>query len=214
MLLYIPFYFLAFLDKKHTKLLEKVLIGVVVAWVIVYLLFIDKSAYVIDDVEKPFITFLYFTSMLTGALFRKHYDKFTNFKVKNVVFLPLSAVVYFVSKFAFSRWEVIAPLQILNQFVILIVLYFIFTLLISLESKLAKVPNKINGIVKYVGGLTLQIYLVQFVIIKSFKGLIFPLNLAVVVILILAFASLVYFIEYAVRKFITAYKTNKKVKND
>ena len=214
MVCYIPFYLLAVLDKKYNKTLEVSFIVVIALWIITYVFFFDKSAYTIDDVEKPFIVFLYFTSMIMGALFRKHYSKFTKFKATNVVFLGLSLIVYFASKIAFSNGTLISSLQILNQVVILVALYFIVAVFISLESKLEKIPNKVNNVAKYVGGLTLQIYLVQFVIIRKFSSLVFPLNLVVVVLLILIFASLVYFAEQFIRKFILSFNKNKKVKND
>ncbi len=214
MVCYIPFYLLAVLDKKYNKTLEISFLVVIALWIITYIFFIDKSAYTIDNVEKPFIIFLYFTSMIMGALFRKHYSKFTKFKVLNVVFLGLSLIVYFASKIAFSKWAIISSLQILNQVAILVALYFIFAVLMGLENKLEKLPIKVNNIVKYVGGLTLQIYLVQFVIIRKFSSLVFPLNLAIVVLLIFIFASLVYSAEYFIRKFILSFSKNKKVKND
>ena len=211
MILYVPFYIFSFLDTKHKKTIELCLIGTIILWLLTYLLFVDKSTYSIDNVEKPFIMFLYFTSMLMGALFKKHFDKFKKFKWSNVILLGVSTVVYFASKIAFSRFSGIASLQILNQFIIVIVLYFAFATFTSLETKLAKIPNKVNGAIKYFGGLTLQIYLVQFVIIRQFKSLVFPLNLAVVVLLILVFAALTHYVEYLIRKLI---KNLSRVKND
>lgn len=111
----------------------------------------------------------------------------------------------------------LAPLQILNQFSILLVLYFTFSLFIGLESKLVNFSTKFNSVVKFVGSLTLQIYLVQFVIINQLSNLVFPLNLIVVVSCILLVAIVVYLLEHLVRKFI-AFIINKfklkKVKND
>ncbi len=211
MILYVPFYIFSFLDTKYKKTIELCLIGTIILWLLTYLLFVDKSTYSIDNVEKPFIMFLYFTSMLMGALFKKHFDKFKKFKWSNVILLGVSTVVYFASKIAFSRFSGIAPLQILNQFIIVIVLYFTFATFTSLETKLAKIPNKVNGVIKYFGGLTLQIYLVQFVIIRQFKSLVFPLNLAVVVLLILVFAALTHYVEFLIRKLI---KNLSRVKND
>lgn len=93
MVCYFPFYLFAYLDKKHKNVLEICLFSVVVIWLIVYIFFLDKTAYVIDKVENPFILFLYFSSMLAGALFKKHYEKFTNYKLRKMLFLIVSLIV-------------------------------------------------------------------------------------------------------------------------
>ena len=60
MVLYVPFYLVAWLSKRYKNIMEITLAGILFAWLLVYLLFIDKSVYHIDNVEKPFIMFLYF----------------------------------------------------------------------------------------------------------------------------------------------------------
>ncbi len=217
MICYVPFYIVAFFDKKHKNVLETSFVAIVILWLITYVVFIDKTNYVVDNVSNPFIMFLYFTSMLIGALFRKNYHKFVNLKLSNVIFLGGGIIIYLASKIAFSKWGTIAPLQIINQFVVLGVAYYFFVVFIGMESKLNKLKGKVNKPIKFLSGLTLQIYLVQFVIINQFKSLIFPLNLLVVVSCILLFATIAYFIEYYLRKFIISlvYKLkNKRVKND
>ena len=115
MLSYIAFYVIAWLSKKYTKTPEIALITLVIAWILTYFIFVDKSVYHIDEVSKPFILFLYFSSMLIGALFKKHIEKFGKTKIVNVLFLGVSLVVYFGSKIAFSKIQSIVFWQILNQ---------------------------------------------------------------------------------------------------
>lgn len=71
MLVYVAFYFVAWFSKKHNKVLEIAFAVTLSVWVLAYFIFVDKSIYHIDDVSKPFILFLYFLSMLMGALFKK-----------------------------------------------------------------------------------------------------------------------------------------------
>lgn len=200
LLLYVPYYLVAHFSQKWEKCTETVLTAVAVAWLAVYCIFVDKSVYHIDDVSKPFILFLYFSSMLTGRLFKKYMDEFKQLKWWNVVLLFVSLVVYFGTKILFSKIAGIAFLQILNQLSILAVLYFLFATFIGLEEKLAKIPAWINNIVKFISSITLQIYIVQFVIIRALENLVFPLNLLATTVAILAVASVVYFVEYFIRK--------------
>ena len=200
MISYIVFYILAWLSKKYDKTIEislSVLFGV---WILTYFIFVDKSVYHIDDVEKPFILFLYFSGMLIGALFKKYIDQFGKIKAVNVILLFVSLIVYFGSKIAFSKTQSIVFWQILNQLSILVVLYFMFAVFIGLEDYFKKIPDWINKAVKFVAGITLHIYIVQFVIIRRLEGFIFPVNFLVTTVAILALACAVYYAEFFIKK--------------
>ena len=168
--------------------------------VLTYFLFVDKSIYQIDNVDKPFILFLYFSSMLIGALFKKHIDRLKKINAINIILLFVSLIVYFGSKIAFSKIQAIVFWQILNQLSILVVLYFMFAVFICLEDCLKKVPDLINKAVKFVAGITLHIYIVQFVLIRRLEGLIFPVNFLATTVAILALASVVYCAEFFIKK--------------
>lgn len=200
MLSYIAFYVLAWLSKKYDKTIEISLSVLFGAWILTYFIFVDKSVYHIDDVEKPFILFLYFSSMLIGALFKKYIDKFGKIKAVNVILLFVSLIVYFGSKIAFSKIQSIVFWQILNQLSISVVLYFMFAVFIGLEDYFKKIPGWINKAVKFVAGITLHIYIVQFVIIRRLEGLIFPVNFLVTTAAILGLACAVYYAEFFIKQ--------------
>lgn len=200
MLSYIAFYVIAWLSKKYDKSIEISLAVLVGVWILTYFIFVDKSVYHIDDVSKPFILFLYFSSMLMGALFKKNIDKFGKIKAVNVILLFVSLIVYFGSKIAFSKMQSIVFWQILNQLSILGVLYFMFTVFIGMEDCFKKIPNWINKVVKFVAGITLHIYIVQFVVIRRLEGLIFPVNFFATTATILALACVVYYAEFFIKK--------------
>ena len=216
MVAYALFYIVAYLSKKYSKFMEITFVSLIVAWLLTYLIFVDKNFYHIDNVNEPFILFLYFISMLMGALFRKHQTKVEKGKLYlYIILLPISLLIYFGSKIVFSKVSKVAPLQILNQISILIVLYLIFALFTLLESKLKTLPNKLNKIIKFFSGLTLHIYVVQFVVIRRLQHLTFPLNLITVSIGIIALAIVVYYIEQFIRKSIISLtrKANKEDNN-
>ena len=200
MLCYVAFYVVARLAQKYKYATEFSLALVLGAWVVTYFAFVDKSAYHIDNVDEPFILFLYFSSMLIGALFKKHMDKIRKVRWYCIVGLFAGLIVYFGSKIAFSKIPAIVFWQILNQLSILIVLGFMFAVFIGLERALKALPTWLNKAVEFVAGITLHIYLVQFVIIYAFEGLAFPLNFAVTTAMILAAAAALYFAEAFVRK--------------
>ena len=210
MMCYAGFYRVVWCDKKFNLSIQKVLVGLIVVWLIVYLAFIDKSYYHIDQVHKPFILFLYFACMLIGGGFRKYYQKFlkSNCKLLEVFLLVVSLGLYFATKIVFSKLESLSYLQILNQITIFAVVYFAFKTFISLEEKLKTLPSIVIKPIKFLAKITLQIYIVQFVIILKLKHLVFPLNFVVVTALIILVAYLLYLVEFYVRKLIEKLKEN------
>lgn len=176
-LLYIPFYFAMKIDwlKKHIPLL---MVVVAVIWIIVYWIFYDKSIYHIDNVHEPMIRFLFFESMLLGAKFRQYnLENLQKPKWYFYVALVISFVLYFVSKLLFSRYDSILQYQFLNQIFIFVLLFFMFRVFSGLEHKLAKTPLFLKKIITLIADMTLEIYVVQYVIISSLKGFSkFPIN--------------------------------------
>lgn len=208
---YVAFYIVAYTDKKKGKIIEISFATVMLIWVVSYVFVYDKTSYSIDNVSEPFILFLYFESMLLGALFRKQKDRFGKFSAVKIISAVLCLAAYFASKILFSRYDSLLNFQIINQIVILITLFVVFDLFMSLEGFFDKVPKALKNGVRHISNITLQIYIVQFVIIGHFEKLAFPLNLIVVTILILVAATVLYYIEFFIRK-LTLYKTNIKEK--
>ena len=202
MLIYVGFYFVAWFSKKCGKFIEITFIVTFAAWVLTYFVFFDKSTYHIDDVSKPFILFLYFSSMLIGAMLKKHAEKSKTAKasINKCLLLLAGLVVYFGSKIAFSKIGAIAFWQILNQFSILAVLYFTFAVFMGFENQLKKLPAWINKSVGFLAKITLHIYLVQFVIIRRFEGLPFPVNFLLTTAAILAAACALFCAEHFIKK--------------
>ena len=175
--LYIPFYFIMKLDKlrEHIPIL---MAAVFVAQFLVYIFFIDKSSYTIDTVRAPFIRFLFGEAMLMGAYFRINIDLFRNKnKFYNWLLLVFLAGLYFASKMAFSKMQSISRYQLLNQIVLLALLFFVFRCFAGIDRKLEKLPKPIKKIIEFISEITLEIYLVQIGIIKIFaEHFRFPIN--------------------------------------
>ena len=169
-------------------------------WMLVYIIFYDKSVYAVDNVYEPFILFLYTEGMLLGALFKKHAEKFTKFNICKLILAIGGLFAYIASKLLVSKIDAVLKLQVINQFIIFIALFLVFNLFISLEPAFKKISPLVNRCVKHISNITLQVYLVQFVIIAHLKNLVFPVNLIVIIVAILAAAFALYYIEYFIRK--------------
>ena len=174
-----------------------------VAVLIVYVLTFDKSWYHIDVVENYFIRFLFFASMLLGAYFREREERTDNHFVKGVgktsMICIVSVILYFAVRIAVPRFGLFS-IQFLTWIAILIALYWIFRWAGSLELYLLRLPAEINCCMTFAAVITLQIYLVQFPIIERFEGIVFPLNLLIITVVIIAAAVVVYLADYVIQK--------------
>lgn len=175
--LYIPFYFCMKIDwiKEH---LVSVMGAVAIVWMLIYLTVYDKSYYHIDTVREPMIRFLFMESMLLGAWFRQNDGNIRNrFKVWYPFATLGMFLVYFASKLLFSRRESLSQFQILNQIAIFALLVLMFMTFAGLDSKLEKLPGWIKKVIGFISSITLEIYLVQYVLIDVLRPIgHFPIN--------------------------------------
>lgn len=193
-ILYIPFYFIA--STKLKNYIPQIALGTFTVYLLVYIFAFDKGSYGIDRVDKPMILFLYFESMLFGAWVKSKDKKFLDKrnKVLPVITLGLT-VLYFCSKFVFSKIESISYLQVINQIIIYALLCVLFLLFASLESKLERLPKVIKSIIDFLSERTLEIYVVQFPLIEIARGIgLFPLNWFAATTMILVAATILHFI--------------------
>ena len=208
MVLYIIYYiWMHFLKQWRIKIWVSGLIYSIVV-LAVYCMTFDNSWYHIDVVEEHFIRFLFFGAMLIGAHIReKTQDKDTQKLQQNIWkstgICIASVILYFAVRLAVPRFELFS-VQFLTWIAILLALYFIFRWAESLESLLIRLPGKLQGVISFIAGITLQIYLVQFPIINRFDVLPFPVNLFVITVLIYAVAVAVYWLDRGIQKGIDA----------
>lgn len=175
--LYIPFYFIMKLDIFKRNII-RTMMGIAVIWIMIYLTIYDKSYYHIDVVDEPMIRFLYMESMLLGAWFRQNYESKRNkFRWIYPIFAILSFGFYFISKTIFTSYQNLSVFQPINQVLIFIPLFFLFRTFIGLDGKLERLPVSLKGIITFISNITLEIYLVQFVLINTLRPVgHFPVN--------------------------------------
>ena len=194
-MLYIPYYIIIKIKFLREKL--PIVAGVILlAHIIVYIFAYDKSYYHIDTVREPMIWFLFMESMLIGAWFRQKDEIIRN---KFHWYYPIISVLligaYFGSKIAFTKWETISSFQIVNQFVLLLALASLLLLFSSLDMYLEKMPMWLRVPIKFISEMTLEIYVVQYVLIDLLRPIgRFPLAWLAITASILVSATVLHFV--------------------
>ncbi len=175
-LLYIPFFLCMNSRRIKTNLVTTMGI-VALMWLLLYVMIYDKTYYHIDAVDEPMIRFLFFEAMLLGAYFRENRERFENrFKIKDVFLTIVAAGAYFGSKIFFSRTNELVGMQFINQVAVFILLFALFKLIAGIDYKLVSLPDRIKRIICFIAEMTLEIYLVQEVLLKMKNYFVFPLN--------------------------------------
>ena len=199
-LLYIPFYVIMKIDALKKRIPWFMLV-IGVADLLVYIFAYDKSYYHIDTVREPMIRILFFESMLLGAWFRQKDDLFRlakrggGYYVLEIISTVVLFGLYFVSKLLFSRKESWAEFQIVNQWILFGLLFAIFVLFSHLDGVLEKMPKWIKAVIAYISKITLEIYVVQYVLIAYIRSLLgFPLNWILLTALIITAASILHYV--------------------
>lgn len=193
-LLYVPYYFVMKLTKLRNNI-PLVSLIVFVLQLTIYLFFYDRSYYHIDTVREPMIRFLFFQAMLMGAYFRVYKDKYiNNIKIANFIFLFIYTFLYLGSKLLFSRYEVVSDYQIVNQFVLILCLYYIAKVFISLEDRISVYLSSYSKTIIFLASITLEVYVVQFYVIEKLNISVFPINFIIVTSSIILGAILLHYI--------------------
>ena len=194
MVLYIIFYFIVkyLLGKIGFK---TVMVCLTVLYVAIYLLLYDKSYYHIDVVEEGMVRFLFLASMLLGVYFRKYS---VNEKKGFLQYIQVFGLflMYLVSKVAFSKINDISIFQIFNVVLLYALLQTIFKVAKANEDVIMNAGKCFKSFSNFIGNMTLEIYLTQYIIYYICGDRInFPGNLIVVTTGIVILSCLVYYLD-------------------
>lgn len=198
-LLYIPFYLISCVAKKNEKTQNRTIVGILVLLIImqlyIYVFFYNKSVYHIDSVYEPMIRFLFLEAMIIGAIMKINVKQLIQtFSPKSVVSSVILFGLYFISKMGMVRFDWLAPYQIINQYLLLLLLVSLFIMVAGTEKTLPHIPNSCRKVIIYISNITLEIYLVQYVIIDWLNKGPFPVNFFIVTSGILIVATVLHFI--------------------
>lgn len=191
MLLYIVFYILRKIQEKSSVDTRWFLLISFIVFLLAYILKFDKSYYHIDDVAENWCRFQFMASMLVGALVREKYNEISKKITKADVFcFAVLFVLYFAGKKLLSSVSALSMVQILMPLIQVFFVASIGMLFVKMEKNgvFARANTVIQKLVELLAGISLEIYLVQYVIIAHFAELKFPINFIVVTGLILVYA--------------------------
>lgn len=193
--LYVP-YFLIIKCKFLREHLWQTMIVIGCVSAAVYVFFYDKSYYHVDTVREPFIRFLFMESMLLGAWFRQRDNKYrAKFSWWHFLAAFTLFVIYFGSKLLFSKVEQASDFQIVNQLLLFALLFFVFRLFSGLDGLLNKIPSVLRSVITFVSEITLEIYVVQYVLIDLIRPLAgFPINWIVLTVAIFSAAVVLHYV--------------------
>lgn len=174
--LYIPYYFVSRAKSKRTWLLTfgAVLLG----WLAVYGLLLDKSVYRMNAVTNPIILFPYFLAMLTGGFLRRFGVKKRGRGQLALCWgaAPALCLVYFAANNVIRGNAERNGIQILVPMTLLVAAASVSVLFYLLEGWFQSWPDWLTNAIGFVAALTLEIYVVQRPIIDALAWLPFPLN--------------------------------------
>ncbi|MBE7020689.1 MAG: acyltransferase [Ruminococcaceae bacterium] len=157
---------------------------------------LDKQSYVVETIGIYGIRFSYIFSfflMLLGAYLRKNVNKFIELvqDKKIAYWFVLNFVCYYIFLVTMQKFKFLLKLQFVETLLCIGTVVTFFLLLIGMEKYLSKYKNKpIFKVFEFLGSLTLEIYIVQFVLIDLINNLklVFPLNCIVALSAILVAA--------------------------
>lgn len=195
--MYPIYYFVTIFNFEKKYLCSSILL--LLLYIVIYI-FLDTTIYTIETIGFHGIRFSYifsFFSMITGAYIRKNIDAFLNLKKsKRSLMIAISIISfcgYVIFSVAIKKFPQILNYQFFETILVLSFAISVFLAFLSFEYKFKKYEkNKGIKFLSYISEHTLEIYLVQFIIIDFVRmsGLKFPISWIVTVACIL-FAAII-----------------------
>lgn len=144
--------------------------------------FITIIAYLLWDWPAQFSIYGYtyfkwiffFLFMLLGAIIGKKQPKING--KKSILFLFVSLIAYYAIIIMSQRSEMFNKIQLISIIPLICITLFTYTLCNCNKSQMIFINKYVNGLVMFVGGLCLEIYLIQVPLLKMDLGVPFPIN--------------------------------------
>ncbi|MBM6844000.1 acyltransferase family protein [Phocaeicola plebeius] len=186
MLYYVVLYFIQRFLLHHLKWVFGIIALICIAWYFI----MDRPA----DYNMYGATYFkwghYFLFMLLGAMMGISQKQWKfNFKT-DFIKLISSIFVYYAILFAGRIYTLFSELQIISLIPLLFIVYYFYKVCSSDTLKKWYTNKYIGWSIKFIGGLCLEIYLVQGVLFTEKMNHIFPINILIMFIIIFAVAYL------------------------
>lgn len=198
MICYIPMYFTA--NAKSNRNFYIIAASWFVLYVLFYVFCVDKATYLMNAVSHPIVLFLYFGSILIGMYVKRSQN--SNQKTWSIIikfaFFCIFTVLYFFttvwvrSNSNYYIFQFVVPASLLGM------LYFLMSFMVSIEKVLKKIPAIFLNIFGFISNLTLEIYVVQLIIIKALEDIVFPINWLLITASIICAAAVLKLFTYVI----------------
>lgn len=212
LVLYILYYITVRLLDNGTLSFKVVFITIGIIYTISYVLCVDKS-YVSIERDSLFKWIYYFAVMMLGFYCKKKKRSNAQNKVSLLIVCSAMFVIFYGLQFVIKRCTVLLPFQFIIHVEEVVFIYYITYLFENLESFFIKIKHKtaISKIADSLAKITLEIYLVQMVVIDlCAEHLAFPLSFVVAVVGIYVYAIIVNSISTQVRRIVEKIVIRKK----
>ena len=188
--LYPVWYLAAYIHKRARLKYSHMLVIALAVQLLYFYLVLDYNNYYIYQHYNVFELISYLCVMLLGASLRT--EKFIGNRAVLIAMSAVAALVYLsMSVFRFPQW-----LTILRWYSSMAFVYGLSCLMLSMEDTLRECRP-----VSVIADMTLELYLVQEILISAFQRVLFPVNLLLCTVCIFALAYCLRFVsEKLIRK--------------
>lgn len=205
---YILYYFIV--KKQKDVIVSGSMFAVVVVYFVVYFTCMDIHSFSVEGKDLSLFKWIYyFFIMLMGAYMRKKtysHDK----KFRFFVLAAMAVVLWGALRVIFLIYPAFLPSQFLTQFMVVIFVYAMmrFGMAMETEAKFRKLCQ--CRIVKMLSEITLEVYIVQMIVLPFCERLCFPVNIPVAYISVFAAAYVLHFIINSKQFFTKKKERNRK----
>ena len=198
------------IKKQKDVIVSGSMFAVVVVYFVVYFTCMDIHSFSVEGKDLSLFKWIYyFFIMLMGAYMRKKtysHDK----KIRFFVLAAMAVVLWGALRVIFLIYPAFLPLQFLTQFMVVIFVYAMMRFGMSMETE-AKFRKLCQcHIVKMLSEITLEVYIVQMIVLPFCERLCFPVNIPVAYISVFAAAYVLHFIINSKQFFTKKKERNRK----
>lgn len=201
------FYVLFFFVKKYLdKILSWCIILCVIPYITTYFL-IDHSSFIIDNENNPSLIhwYYYFAIMLCGALCAQKKITFPNISILQASSLLCIVFIWMFClppKKLIEEYPEYINLQLIYPLFLGFIVFVFYLFCSVIMRKQSTILQKSKNLILYFSSITLEIYIVQFAIIKWCTTLTFPLKFLLAITFIVAASSILKYTDNKISKYI------------
>ena len=203
------FYILIYL-LEYIKFTENYIAFTIIMWIcyfIYYIFLVDKTIWSletngIDSLEGFFKLIYYFYIFCTGFYIKKFVTQYKDYNKM----LKLSLIFFFatlISKVLLQKEIIGMNMQFVCQ--IFGTLFAIFALLFSLsfESIYIKLSSKVRKVIDFISEHSMELYLLQFIVIYYSEDFVFPINIIIAILLTIFLAIILNYLMNIIYFFVS-----------